>query len=84
MHRGSVSLQLRLAMRLAVVYVAAMLIGVGVLMYRAYETAGSLHDRELSLRANDLAASVSLDDARNPRLELPPSLARAYAAGACW
>jgi signal transduction histidine kinase len=73
------SLQLQLAIRLAVLYIAATAVAVGTLAFRAYETAGSLHERELSLRAEDLAASVVLD-AGHPRVELPPSLARAYAA----
>jgi len=82
MHRRFRSLQFRLALRLALLFVAATAITVGVLAYRAYETAGSLHDRELSLRAEDLAGSVRLDDAGNPRVELPPSLVRDYSAGA--
>jgi signal transduction histidine kinase len=81
MHRRFRSLQFRLALRLAFLFVAATAVAFGVLAYRAYETAGSLHDRELSLRAEDLAGSVLLDDAGNQRVELPPSLIRAYSAG---
>ena len=80
MRRRFHSLQLQLAVRLALLYIAATAIAIGTLAYRAYETAGSLHERELSLRAEDLAGSVVLDDAGHPRVELPPSLARAYAA----
>ena len=45
------SLQVRLAVRLAVLYAAATAVAAGVLIYQAYDTAASLHDRELGLRA---------------------------------
>jgi len=76
------SLQLRLAIRLALVYVAATAVMVGVLVFRAYETAETLNDRELSRRAEDLGRSVSVDDQGNLRVRLSPRLAAAYAAGA--
>jgi len=81
MRRRLNSLQLRLALRLALLFIAATALVFGVLAYRAYETAGSLNDRELSLRAEDLAGSVRLGDANNPYVELPPSLMRAYSSG---
>jgi signal transduction histidine kinase len=72
------SLQVRLALRLAALYVAITGIAVGILLYQAYETAGSLNDRELSLRATDLARSVTVGPDGEPRLELPPTLAFNY------
>ena len=64
------SLQVRLAVRLAVLYVAAAAIAVGVLIYQAYDTAGSLNDRELGLRAEDLGRAMVADSAGEPRLRL--------------
>lgn len=72
------SLQLRLAVRLAVVYLVATAVVVGILVYQTYETADSLEDRELSLRAQDLGHYLSLDGSGKPRLDLPPGLASAY------
>jgi two-component system, OmpR family, sensor histidine kinase TctE len=74
------SLQVRLAVRLAALYVAATALAVGILIYQAYETAGSLNDRELSLRAADLARYVAVDSNGTARLELPPALAASYRA----
>jgi hypothetical protein len=51
----------------------------GVLIYQAYDTAASLHDRELGLRAEDLARAVSRNDAGLPQLKLPAKLASGYA-----
>src|SRR5262249_40210915 len=76
------SLQVRLAVRLAVLYVAATAIAVGVLIYQAYDTASSLNDRELNLRAEDLALAVSRDASGLAQLTLPARLASAYAASA--
>src|ERR1700675_2997955 len=77
--RRQSSLQLRLALRLAVVYLVATALAVGIIIYRAYDTAGTLNDRELSLRAQDLARAVSLDASGASRLDLPAKLSSAYA-----
>jgi len=74
------SLQLRLAVPLAALYVAATAIAVGVLIYQAYDTASSLNDRELVLRAEDLARSVIRDDAGALQLKLSTKHAAVYAA----
>jgi two-component system, OmpR family, sensor histidine kinase TctE len=80
MSRRIKSLQLRLTIELAALFLIASCIAVGGLVYSASLTADSLADRELGLRAEDLARNVSLDEARKPRLELPPTLKQAYSA----
>ena len=65
------SLQVRLAMRLAALYVIATVIATGALIYQAYDTASSLNDRELSGRAEDLARAASYDGAGQTRFALP-------------
>jgi signal transduction histidine kinase len=72
------SLQLRLVVRLAVLFIVGSAAIVGVLVWRAYDTAGTLADRELSLRAADLAQYVAVQPDRTPRLALPPALREAY------
>ena len=74
------SLQLRLAVRLAALFVAATAVAVAILIYQAYDTAGSLNDRELSQRAEDLANAVVRDAAGAAQMRLPDKLASAYAA----
>src|SRR5258708_1908748 len=74
------SLQAKLALRLAALYVAATVIAVAALIYQAYETADTLNDRELSLRAADLARHVTVDSTGAARLELPTELAARYQA----
>jgi two-component system, OmpR family, sensor histidine kinase TctE len=79
MMRGRLrSLQVRLALRLAALYVAGTAVAIGVLIYQAYDTASSLYDRELSQRAEDLSKAVSRDSAGAPRVELSQQLASAY------
>jgi signal transduction histidine kinase len=74
------SLQLRLAVRLTAVYLLLTAAAFGIIVYRAYDTAGTLGERELSLRAHDLARAVSQDGSGRPRLDLPARLAAAYAS----
>src|SRR6266566_8374130 len=78
MTRRIKSLQLRLTIELAALFFVASCLAIGGLIYSASLTAGSLADRELVLRAEDLARYVSLDAAGKPRLELPPGLRQAY------
>jgi len=73
------SLQVRLAVRLAALYVLATAVAAGVLIYQAYDTATSLNDRELSLRAEDLARAVFPDGSGAVQVSLPQKLALAYA-----
>jgi two-component system, OmpR family, sensor histidine kinase TctE len=73
------SLQVRLAVRLAILYVVATAVAAGVLIYQAYDTASSLSERELNMRAEDLARAVSRDGAGQAQLTLPVRLASAYA-----
>jgi two-component system sensor histidine kinase TctE len=80
--RWSRSLQFRLALRLALVYLAATAVVIAALVYRAYDVADALNSRELDQRASDLARAVVLDDTGAPRLDLPPPLAAAYASSA--
>ena len=72
------SLQMRLALRLAALFVAGAVALAGFLVWRAYDTADSLDQRELSQRADDLARYV-MSDGGNARLVLPPTLRDAYA-----
>src|SRR5262249_57659341 len=75
------SLEGNLALRLGLLYLLAMAFAVGALLYQAYDTAGTLNDRDLNLRATDLARYVVLGPDQEPRLELPPKLAAAYETG---
>ena len=74
------SLQMRLALRLFAVFALAAAMVVAFLVYQNYDTAASLGDRQLTLRAEDLAQSVSVDASGVPTLTLPPQLASSYAA----
>ena len=80
MSRRVKSLQLRLTLELAALFFVASCLTVGGLIYSASLTAGSLADRELGLRAEDLARYVTLNENGKPRLELPPPLKQAYSA----
>jgi two-component system, OmpR family, sensor histidine kinase TctE len=82
MSRRIKSLQLRLTVELAALFFFASCLAVGGLIYSASLTAGSVADRELELRAEDLARYVSLDESHKPRLDLPATLEQAYSAPA--
>jgi two-component system, OmpR family, sensor histidine kinase TctE len=69
---------LRLALRVATLYIVATVAVIGVLMSRAYDTARMLSDRELVVRAADIAKYVSVGPDGMPRLDLPPKLSAAY------
>jgi len=66
MSRHIKSLQLRLIIELAALFLVASCLAIGGLIYSASLTTGSLADRELGLRAEDLARHVSLDEAGSP------------------
>jgi signal transduction histidine kinase len=74
------SLQLRLAVQLAALFILGSAAIVGVLVWRAYDTASTLADRELGLRATDLAKYVVPGPDGTARLALPPALREAYGA----
>jgi len=74
------SLQLRLVVRLAALFIVGSAALVGVLVWRAYDTAGTLAERELSLRAADLAQYVAPGPDGTARLALPAVMREAYAA----
>jgi signal transduction histidine kinase len=82
MSRRIKSLQMRLTVELGLLFFVASCLAVGGLIYSASLTAGSLADRELGLRAEDLARYIALDENRKPRLELPTPLTQAYSAAA--
>jgi signal transduction histidine kinase len=74
------SLQLRLAVQLAILYAVATAVAAAILIYQAYDTAETLGERDLNLRAADLAR-YAVPGPNGPRLDLPPQLAAAYQSG---
>jgi two-component system, OmpR family, sensor histidine kinase TctE len=74
------SLQVRLAVRLAALFVVGSATIVAILVWRAYDTAGTLGDRDLNLRAADLARYVTATPDGNAQLALPSRLREAYDA----
>jgi signal transduction histidine kinase len=69
-----------LVVRLAALFIVGSAAIVGVLVWRAYDTADTLADRELSLRAADLAKYVVPGPDGTARLALPLGLREAYGA----
>lgn len=82
MSRPERSLQLRLTLELAALFFVASCLAIAGLIYRASLTADSLADRDLGLRAEDLARYVAVGQDGVPRLDLPPALRQAYDAAA--
>lgn len=80
MIRPTRSLQLRLTIELAALFFVASCLAIGGLFYSASLTAGSLAERDLGLRAEDLARHVVLDRTGLARLDLSPALRQAYEA----
>jgi two-component system, OmpR family, sensor histidine kinase TctE len=74
------SLQLRLVVPLILLFVVGSVIIVGFVVWRAYDTGDSLADRELSLRAADLAHFIVRQPDGAARLDLPQSLREGYSA----
>jgi signal transduction histidine kinase len=74
------SLQLQLIVPLVALFIAGAAAMVGFIAWRAYDTAGSLSDRELSLRAADLASYIVRQPDGTARLDLPQTLRDAYGA----
>ena len=79
MSKPARSLQLRLSLELGALFLLATAIALGGLLYRASTTADSLDDRELGLRADDIAGALVRDPGGAVRFDLPPRLADAYA-----
>ena len=76
----SYSLVGRLLLRLTLVTLLALAIAFGAFLYRFLEEADTLRDRNLTGQLADLTTRLSLDDTGTPRLDLPATLAQAYAA----
>ena len=76
------SLQVRLALSLAAVYVVATAIAVGALLYQAYASADALSKEDLNRRAKHLAALTSVAETGKPSIDLPEWLAALYRSGA--
>src|SRR5262245_18745125 len=75
------SLQVRLALSLAAVYLAATAIAIVVLLYQAYSTADALSKEDLNRRARHLASLASADASGAPRFDLPDWLDALYRSG---
>jgi signal transduction histidine kinase len=72
------SLQFQLALRVTAFYAIAAAIVVAVLIIRSYDIDATLDRRNLSIRAENLAAYVSRDATGTLRLDLPARLEAVY------
>ncbi|HEX5419019.1 MAG TPA: hypothetical protein VFY39_03400, partial [Gammaproteobacteria bacterium] len=72
------SLQLRLALRLGFLFLAATALAVGALAYETYRTAASLGEQNLLERARELAGSIERGGDGAATLELGPRLSALY------
>jgi signal transduction histidine kinase len=79
---GARSLQLQLALSLAMVYLAATAVVVAVLLYQAYSTADALSKEDLNRRSRHLASFVTADGSGGTRIDLPDWLDALYRSGA--
>lgn len=79
MRKAIGSLQLRLSIELGLLFLIATSVAVGGLFYRATVAADSLDNRELGLRAEDLARAVTPDVTGAARLDLSSAIVDPYA-----
>lgn len=74
------SLQLQLALRLGVLFLAATALAAGTLLIRTYLVAESMNEQNLIARARELGGAVGQGAEGGAILTLPPALAASYAA----
>ena len=72
------SLQARIAARLAIVFVAATALVVGMILYQGYRAADELGNEQLLARADELAGLVKPGSAGMPNMALSPKLEQTY------
>jgi len=72
------SLQLQLALRLGLLFLAATALAVGALLYETYEVGDEIAEQSLVERAHDLARAVASNGESDPVIDFPPALAAFY------